>query len=84
MILYINSSALVKRYVVEPGTPKVESLLATADLARTALISRAEVSAAICRAVRMGIVDPDNASASVKLSCSLGCLVPAQSRRNSC
>lgn len=67
MILYIDSSALVKRYVVEAGTPEVESLLATADLAGTALISRAEVSAAICKAARMGIVDRDKASASVKL-----------------
>jgi predicted nucleic acid-binding protein len=67
VILYIDSSALVKRYVVEPGTPEVEGLLAAADLAGTALISRAEVSAGICKAVRMGIVDGGNASASVKL-----------------
>jgi uncharacterized protein len=67
VILYIDSSVLVKRYVVEPGTPEVDSLLATADLAGTALISRAEVSAAICKAVRMGIVDRDSALASVKL-----------------
>jgi predicted nucleic acid-binding protein len=67
MILYLDASALVKRYVLETGTAAVEALLATADLAGTSLISRAEVSAAICKAARMGIVDRRKAFAAVKL-----------------
>jgi predicted nucleic acid-binding protein len=67
MILYLDASALVKRYVLETGTAAVETLLATADLAGTSLISRAEVSAAICKAARMGIVDRRKAFAAVKL-----------------
>jgi predicted nucleic acid-binding protein len=50
VIIHIDASALVKRYVLEAGTSEVETLLATADLAGAALISRAEVSAAICKA----------------------------------
>jgi len=67
MILYLDASALVKRYVLEAGTAGVETLLATADVAGTSLISRAEVSAAICKAARMGIVDRRKALAAVKL-----------------
>jgi predicted nucleic acid-binding protein len=67
MILYLDASALVKRYVLEAGTAAVEACLATADLAGTSLISRAEVSAAICKAVRMGVVNQRKASAAVKL-----------------
>ena len=67
MILYMDASALVKRYVLEAGTGDVEALLGTAELAGTALISRAEVSAAICKAVRMRVVGRDRASAAVKL-----------------
>jgi hypothetical protein len=40
--------------------------LATADLAGAALISRAEVSVAICKAVRIGIVRCDQGPAAVK------------------
>jgi len=67
MILYLDASALVKRYVLETGTAEVESLLTTAELAGTSLISRAEVSAAICKAARRGVVDYTQASAAVKL-----------------
>lgn len=67
MILYLDASALVKRYVAEAGAPAVEALLVTTDLTGTSLISRAEVSAAICKAARMGAVDFDAASKSVTL-----------------
>jgi predicted nucleic acid-binding protein len=67
VILYVDASALVKRYVAEAGTAAVESLLSAAVLAGTALISRAEVSAAICKAVRIGAVDRAAASKSVRL-----------------
>jgi predicted nucleic acid-binding protein len=65
--LCVDASVLVKRYVAEPGTDAVETLLSAAELAGTALISGAEVSAAICKAVRMGAVDRNAASKSVRL-----------------
>ena len=53
MILYLDASALVKRYVSEFGSDIVNEAIREADLVGTALISRAEVAAAFAKAVRM-------------------------------
>lgn len=63
MILYIDSSALVKRYVVEAGSADVATLTNTARLAATVVISRAEVTAALAKAVRMGLATRKAATA---------------------
>jgi len=52
MIVYLDASALVKRYIEEPGTPEVEEAIAEAEIVGTSIISRAEVSAALAKAVR--------------------------------
>ncbi len=57
MILYLDASALVKRYVAEPGSHEVIALTAEAAAVATSLVSRAEVGAAFARAVRLGILD---------------------------
>jgi len=57
MIVYVDASALVKRYVQESGSDEVVTLTAEAVAVGTSLISRAEVSAALARAVRSGVVD---------------------------
>lgn len=57
MILYLDASALVKRYIAEIGAPEVAELLAHARFVGTGLISRAEVAAALAKAVRVGILD---------------------------
>jgi predicted nucleic acid-binding protein len=54
VILYLDASALVKRYLVESGTDDVARLIAAADGVGTSLISRAETSAALAKAVRVG------------------------------
>ena len=56
MIVYLDASALVKRYVAEAGSPEVEALINEAQAIGTAVISRAEVAAALARAVRIGLV----------------------------
>jgi len=61
MIVYIDASALVKRYIKESGSPEVNDLFAEAASMLTNLISRAEVSAAIMRAARTGIIEQDAA-----------------------
>ena len=66
MIIYLDASALVKRYILEAGSAAVESLLEDAEMAGTSIISKAEVSAAICKAARIGIVDHRKASIAVK------------------
>lgn len=53
MILYLDSSALVKRYLHEMRSAEVERVFTQAEQAGTAIISRAEVSAALAKAVRM-------------------------------
>ena len=53
MIAYLDASALVKRYVAEAGSSEVNGLINEAEALGTAVISRAEVSAALARAVRV-------------------------------
>jgi uncharacterized protein len=61
LILYLDSSALVKRYVEEQGTSDVLDWMDDSELNGTVLVTRAEVAAAITRAVRMQYVSPENA-----------------------
>ncbi len=56
MIVYLDASALVKRYVAEAGSPEVDGLIGEGQAIGTAVISRAEVAAALARAVRIGLV----------------------------
>ena len=60
VILYLDASALVKRYVAEGGWRETADVCAKADIVATSLVSRAEVAAALAKAVRLGIVEPDN------------------------
>jgi uncharacterized protein len=66
MIVYFDSSALVKRYIAEPASSQVESLVAEAAIAATSLITRAEVAAALARAVRMNWLTYDVAARALK------------------
>ena len=59
MILYLDASALVKRYVMELGSKEVITLTVAAEAVATSLVSRAEVAAALARAVRLGVLDQD-------------------------
>jgi len=67
MILYLDASALVKRYVAEAGSREVTSLLSKADVTGTAAISRAEVSAALGKAVRMKALKHDEAISALQV-----------------
>ncbi|MFA5874941.1 MAG: type II toxin-antitoxin system VapC family toxin [Anaerolineales bacterium] len=64
MILYLDTSALIKRYVNETGSPDVREWLRSADDKATVLITRAEMSAALNRLLRMKFLSQnDHASA---------------------
>jgi predicted nucleic acid-binding protein len=56
MIVYLDASAIVKRYLAEAGSAAVDRLIAQAQVLGTSLISRAEVAAALARATRLGVV----------------------------
>lgn len=57
MIAYLDASALVKRYVHERGSTEVAKLVRTAEAVGTAVISLAEVGAALGKAARLGVLD---------------------------
>ncbi len=66
MICYLDASALVKRYVAEPGSSAVEQAIAAAEAAGTTMISRVEVVAAFGRAARVGALSEEAADAARK------------------
>lgn len=57
MILYLDSSALVKRFVDEPGSAAVVAAIAQASAVLTHLIAYPEIRAALARAARMQRLD---------------------------
>lgn len=67
MIAYLDASALVKRYLAERGSPEVKVLIAKAEALGTSLISRAEVSAALAKAIRTHALTTPQAEAAVQL-----------------
>ena len=67
MILYLDASTLVKRYVAELGSPEVGSAIAQADVVGTVLITRAEVAAALAKAARVGALTEDEALACLQV-----------------
>jgi predicted nucleic acid-binding protein len=56
VIAYLDASVLVKRYLAERGSRETTALTAGADMVATSIVSRAEVAAALAKAVRAGLV----------------------------
>jgi predicted nucleic acid-binding protein len=63
MILYLDASALVKRYVAERGSGEVLRRMSEAEAVGTATVSLAEVAAAIAKAARIGVLTRGDAEA---------------------
>ena len=59
MILYLDTSALVKRYLVEEGSLQVKQWISVAQPASTSLITRAEMGAAITKAVHLSWISAE-------------------------
>lgn len=57
MILYLDTSALVKRFVLEEGSTDVNTLISTADLVGSSLITQVEMAATLGKAARMQWID---------------------------
>jgi predicted nucleic acid-binding protein len=66
LIVYLDASALVKRYLAEAGSAAVDGLVAEASVVGTSLISRAEVAAAMARASRINILNSSEAEKALK------------------
>lgn len=58
MILYLDTSSLVKLYVQEPGSQQVQKLVARAELVATSVVAYAEARAALARRCREGGLTP--------------------------
>ena len=67
MIVYLDASALVKRYVAEVGSTEVDQLVAGAQVLGTAVISRAEVAAALAKATRVNVLSRAKAQAALQV-----------------
>jgi uncharacterized protein len=65
VILYLDASALVKRYIEEKASQDVNTWIETADMVVTGLLSRVEVAAAVALAGRMKLITPDETLAAL-------------------
>lgn len=66
MIVYFDASALVKRYVDEPGADRVRALFSREPVVATAIITRAEVAAALAKARRMRRLNSQGADSALQ------------------
>ncbi len=66
MILYVDTSALVKRYVNEPGADLVSQEIAESTTVGTAIICRAEMAAALSKAVRVNALSATDAAVALQ------------------
>lgn len=67
MIVYLDASALVKCYVAEAGSMSVSALITQAAAIGTSVISRAEVAAALSKAVRMKVLSHDKGASAIQV-----------------
>jgi predicted nucleic acid-binding protein len=65
MILYLDSSALVKRYIAEDGSEHVKEWISDAEMPVTAFITRVEVAAAIARSEQTKVISKEAAEAAL-------------------
>ena len=61
MTIYLDSSALVKRYSVEEGSEEVVRIMNQSDVIGTCIITRAEVAAAFAKGVRIAVTSKEDA-----------------------
>ena len=60
MNLYLDTSALIKRYVNEPGTKDIRAWIRSADSISTSLLTRAETAAGMTRLLNRGILTEED------------------------
>jgi predicted nucleic acid-binding protein len=63
----LDASALVKRYVAELGSAEVSAAISRSKVTGTALVSRAEVEAALAKAVRLQALTQEEGLASLQV-----------------
>jgi uncharacterized protein len=58
MIVYLDTSALVKRYVQEAHSDAVNALIGQADLVGSVVLARVEMASVLAKAVRQKWIEP--------------------------
>jgi uncharacterized protein len=66
LIIYLDTSALLKQYIQEDHSEQVEQLLRQAEGSGTSLLTYAEMASAMTRSARMGLIPMDEAQAAWK------------------
>jgi predicted nucleic acid-binding protein len=66
LIAYLDTSALVKLYVKEPGTRDMQAIVQTAQAVATSWVAYAETRSAFARSLREGVTSPDHHQARVR------------------
>jgi predicted nucleic acid-binding protein len=64
--VYVDTSALVKRYVAEDGSDAVANLLNAAEYQAASIVTEAELPAALGRATRVGAITERDGQAVLK------------------
>jgi len=64
--VYLDTSALVKRYVAEDGSDAVADLLNAAEYQAASIVTEAELPAALGRATRVGAISERDGQAALK------------------
>ena len=67
MILYLDTSALVKKYIAEPGSDVVNQAIGDAEIVGLSIMERVEVAAALAKAVRMDAITRDEGLVALQL-----------------
>lgn len=62
MILYVDTSALVKRYIREARSEDVIAVIEQAEAVGSSVLARVEIAAAFAKATRLGWVEEQSAS----------------------
>lgn len=57
MILYLDTSALVKHYIIESGTREVNDLITNAEVVGSVSLTQVEIASAFSKAARLGWIE---------------------------
>jgi predicted nucleic acid-binding protein len=61
LIIYLDTSALLKRYVREPGSDELKNWLNSAEVAGSSILTRSEMISALSRAEKGGYLSSEQA-----------------------
>ncbi len=65
-VLYLDTSVVVKRYIVEQGATEVRALLQGEWIPGTSILTRVEMAAALAKATRVGVLSWDDAEVTLQ------------------